>query len=250
MKPYTVAFIFARGGSKGLPRKNLLPVAGKPLVGHAIDAARAVPEVDRVIVSTDDREIADVARSFGAEIPFMRPAELAADNAPETDAWKHAVRTLQELDGGRRLDVFLCVPCTAPLRLPADLVACLRELEHPDTDLVITATEALRNPYYNMVQFDDWGYVNLVIPPERAVTRRQDVPQVYNMTTVAYAAHGEHVLRMKRLFEGRVRMVIIPRERALDIDEALDLELAEFMYRRRGEKSAAGHVAHGRIDVS
>jgi N-acylneuraminate cytidylyltransferase len=163
----------------------------------------------------------------------MRPPELASDHASELDAWRHAVETLEQLDGGRKLDVFLSVPPTAPLRLPCDLEACLQELRKPDTDLVITVSEALRNPYYNMVQFDDWGYTTLVIPPERAVVRRQDVPPVFNMTTVGYAARAEHVLGMTRLFGGKVRMVVVPRERALDIDEALDLEIAECLLRRR-----------------
>jgi CMP-N-acetylneuraminic acid synthetase len=230
LKPHVVAVTFARGGSKGVPRKNLRLLAGRPLLAHAIEAAQAVSSVDRVVVSTDDTEIAEVARRFGAEVPFMRPAELAKDDSPEWLAWRHAVRELQR---SGPLDVLLSVPATSPLRAPADLESCLETLLGSDADVVITVTPAQRNPYFNMVSLED-GLARLCVTPPggRPLYRRQDAPEVFDMTTVGYAVRPRFVLEADSLFEGRVRAVVVPAERALDIDTELELQFAEFLMDR------------------
>jgi N,N'-diacetyl-8-epilegionaminate cytidylyltransferase len=224
MKPYAVAAIFARGGSKGVPRKNIRLLAGKPLIAHAIEKARASHWIDRVIISTDDAEIADVARQYGADVPFMRPPELARDDAPEWLAWQHAIRALQN---EHAMDVFVSVPPTSPLRATADLDACIEKLWTGDADIIITARPAERNPYFNMIVLDDAGNARLVIPPTGRVFRRQDAPVVYDITTVAYAARPAFVLRAAGIFDGRVQAVIVPPERAIDIDTELDFKIAE-----------------------
>ena len=228
-----VAFIFARGGSKGLPRKNLLLLAGKPLIVHSIDVARAIPRVSRVIVSTDDEEIADVARAAGADVPFLRPAELAYDTTPEWMAWQHAVRTVREQGGS--VDVFLSLPPTSPLRVPADVDCCLDAFFSSSADIVITVRAAERNPYFNMVRKEADGTVRLAV--EGIFHRRQDAPALYDMTTVGYVARPDFILKAQRLFEGTVRAVQIPRERALDIDTQFDLDVGNAL---AGTVSAAG----------
>jgi len=230
-KPYVVAAVFARGGSKGIPRKNLRLLGGSTLLARAVSAARAAAGVDRVIVSTDDEEIAAEAARCGAEVPFRRPAELATDEAPEWLAWRHAVRTLEEQDG-RRPDVLVTVPATAPLRAPGDVEQCLRTLVESDADVVITVTPASRNPYFNMVRLDDGNRARLVIESAGGPSRRQDAPAVFDIATVAYAARAAFVLEADGLFAGRVRAVIVPRERALDVDTELDLTMAEFFLSR------------------
>lgn len=220
------AFIFARGGSKGLPGKNIRPLAGKPLIAWSIEHALAVKRIDRVIVSTDSEEIAAVARKYGAEVPFIRPAELARDDSPEWLAWRHALNYLQEKDGVLPT-AMVSLPATAPLRSPLDIENCLDEFEKGDADIVITVSEAHRSPYFNMVKTNEDGTVGLVIPPQSAIARRQDVPVVYDMATVAYAARPEFVLTKNALFEGRVRAVKVPTERAVDIDTLLDFQMAE-----------------------
>jgi CMP-N-acetylneuraminic acid synthetase len=214
-----VAFVFARGGSKGLPRKNLLSLAGKPLIVHSIDVALALPRVRKVVVSTDDLEIAAVARQAGADVPFMRPAELATDTASEWLAWQHAIQTLRA--AGEKIDVLLSLPATAPLRTPADVNCCLDAFFNTSTDLVITVREAERNPYFNMVRSEPDGTMRLVM--ESQFRWRQDAPVMYDMTTVAYVARADFVLKAKWHFDGRVRAVQIPSERALDIDTEFDL---------------------------
>ncbi|MEK7248657.1 MAG: acylneuraminate cytidylyltransferase family protein [Chloroflexota bacterium] len=221
-----VALVCARGGSKGLPGKNIRTLAGKPLIAWAIEAARAVPRVNRVIVSTDSEDIAAAARTAHAEVPFMRPAVLAQDDSPEWLVWRHALNYLKDSDGAYP-DALLVVPTTAPLRSPLDLEHCLDEFETGAADIVITVSAAHRSPYYNMVRVLEGGGVGLVIAPEDEVNRRQDAPTVYDMTTVAYVARPAFVLANNGMFEGRVRQVEVPVERAIDIDTLLDFRIAE-----------------------
>ncbi len=224
-----VAIIPARGGSKGVPRKNIRLLAGKPLIAYAIETARASDLIGRVVVSTDDAEIADVARRYGAEVPFMRPRELAQDDSPEWLTWQHAVRTLRGAEGGSRIDAFVCVSPTSPLRAVEDVDACIRLLLSSDADMVMTVRPAERNPYFNMVALDGGGWARVVIRPERPIHRRQDAPPVYDITTVAYAFRPEFVLRAKTELDGRIKAVVVPSERALDIDTELDFKFAEFL---------------------
>ena len=228
MTPYVVGFIFARGGSKGIPRKNIRPFAGKPLIAYAIQAAAESRFINRVIVSTDDTEIAQVARNYGAEVPFMRPAELAGDTSSEWLAWQHAINEVQK-ENAHPFDVFVSIPATSPLRSTLDIDACVSALLQSDADIVITVKKSERNPYFNMVKLDEQGYAQVVIKTDNSVERRQDSPPVYDVTTVAYAARPDYILQTKSLFEGKVKTVEIPPERALDIDTELDFKIAEFL---------------------
>lgn len=222
----TIAFIFARGGSKGVPGKNIRPLGGKPLIAWSIEHALAVKRIKRVIVSTDSEEIAVVAREYGAEVPFIRPAELARDDSSEWLAWRHALNYLMDTNGALP-EAMVSLPPTAPLRIPLDIENCLNEYEKGDVDIVITVADAHRSPYFNMVKTNANGTVGLVIPPQSAIVRRQDVPAVYDMTTVAYVVKPEFVVAKNGIFDGRVGYVHIPAERALDIDTPLDFRIAE-----------------------
>jgi CMP-N-acetylneuraminic acid synthetase len=221
-----VAFIFARGGSKGLVGKNIRPLGGKPLIAWSIEHAMAVKRIERIIVSTDSEEIAKVARAHGAEVPFMRPAELSGDKSPEWLAWRHALTFLLETSGSLP-DAMVSVPTTAALRLPVDIESCLDQYEKGDADMVITVTDAHRSPYFNMVKANEDGTVGLVIPPQSAIVRRQDAPVVYDMATVCYVANPKFVMTHNATFDGRVKAVHVPTERAIDIDTLLDFQIAE-----------------------
>ncbi len=229
MKPYAVAVIFARGGSKGVVGKNVRLLAGKPLVAYAVETARASAVIERVVVSTDDARIAEIARQYGAEIPFMRPKELAGDDCPEWLAWQHAIRILQDSPGDRDIDVFVSIPPTSPLRIVADVDACIQALLDNKADVVITVTPAHRNPYFNMVSLDAAGYARRVCEPEDTIHTRQGAPEVFDVTTVAYAARPEHVLHASSIFEGKVKAVVVPPERSVDIDTDLDFQFAEWL---------------------
>jgi CMP-N-acetylneuraminic acid synthetase len=221
-----VAFIFARGGSRGLPKKNIRLLGGKPLIAWSIGHALSVKRIERVIVSTDSKEIAAVAKQYGAEVPFMRPAELAQDNSPEWLAWRHALDYLRESSGSLP-KAMVSVPTTAPLRLPLDIEKCLNEYEKGDADMIITITDAHRSPYFNMVKTNADGTVGLVIPPLLAISRRQDAPKVYDVATVCYVAKPEFVMTHQAAFEGRIKAIHVPTERAIDIDTLLDFQIAE-----------------------
>jgi N-acylneuraminate cytidylyltransferase len=224
----TVGFIFARGDSKGVPGKNIRLLGGKPLIAWSIEQALAVNRIQRVLVSTDSAEIAAVARKYGAEVPFMRPEYLAQDTSPEWMAWRHALEYLRDVEGCMP-EIMVSVPTTSPLRLPIDLERCLDEYAIGAADIVVTMTDSHRNPYFNMLTQQADGTVGLVIPPPAGVNRRQDAPTVYDMTTVAYVVNTDFVMRCNSVFEGRVRAVHVPLERALDIDTLLDFQIAEHL---------------------
>ena len=227
-----VALICARGGSRGVPGKNIRMLAGRPLIGWAIEQASAVSRVSRVIVSTDSEEIAGVARAAGAEVPFRRPAELAGDTASEWLVWRHALAFLKETAGAYP-HALLVTPATAPLRSVDDLDSCLNEYERGESDIVVTVTDAHRSPYFNQVTVREDGSVGLVIPSSHDIVRRQDAPVVYDMTTVGYVARPEFVMSTERMFDGRVRRVYVPPARALDIDTPLDFVIAEALMAAR-----------------
>lgn len=227
-----VAFIFARGGSKGLPGKNIRPLGGKPLIAWSIEHVLAVKRIELVIVSTDSEEIAKVARAHGAEVPFMRPAELSGDNSPEWLAWRHALNYLIETSGSLPA-AMVSAPTTAPLRLPIDIDRCLDLFEKGGADMVVTVSDAHRNPYFNMVKTNEDGTVGLVNPPQSALSRRQDAPRVYDMATVCYVANPEFVMKHNAIFDGRVKAVHVPTERAIDIDTLLDFQIAESLLKIR-----------------
>jgi len=230
-----VGFIFARGGSKGILNKNIRLLVGKPLIAYSIEAALRSNYIDRVVVSTDSEKIANVARSFGADVPFIRPSELARDNSPEILAWRHALETLNGADN--RIDVFVSIPPTAPLRSTEDIDDCIRVFLEGETDAVITVRNAARHPSFNMVMLNEQGFANLVLPPDETITRRQDAPKVFDVTTVAYVFRPDFIMKMKSLFDGKIRTVVIPEERAVDIDTELDFQFAEFILgKRTGEK--------------
>jgi len=230
-----VAFIFARGGSKGLPGKNIRPFGGKPLIAWSIQHALAIKRIERIIVSTDSEEIAAVALDFGAEVPFLRPSELARDDSSEWFAWRHALTYIHETTGALP-EVMLSIPATAPLRLADDIEKCLDEFEKGNADMVITVTDAHRSPYFNMVKANDDGTVGLVNPPQSTLVRRQDAPLVYDMATVCYVANPDFVMTHNAIFEGRVRAVQVPVERAIDIDTLLDFQIAESLLKIREKK--------------
>lgn len=218
------AFIFARGGSKGLPGKNIKPLAGKPLLQYSIDTALASDLIEQVFVSTDDQAIAQVAIEGGA-ILIERPVELATDQSPEWLSWRHAVEWATEHYGS--FDGFVSLPATSPLRSQEDVEAAILKRQAEAADICIAVTPASRSPYFNMVKYNEAGFVELVNQPEGEVSRRQDAPKVFDITTVVYATTPEFVLNSYGLFSGKVASIEVPKARAVDIDDIYDFRLAE-----------------------
>jgi N-acylneuraminate cytidylyltransferase len=220
-----VAFIFARGGSKGLPRKNLLPLAGISLLARAIRCAKAARGITRVIVSTDDPEIAEAARSEGAEVPFMRPGELSSDSAREWQAWRHAVDFIEHEPNGKKIDVFVSVPPVCPLRTPQDVNRAVALFNKGNADIVFSVTPA--KPYDSRVQIDPSGAASLTQAPDDAA--RQRTATVYDVVGAVYVTSPAYIRQADSIWGGRNATIEIPRERAVDIDTEMDLRLAELL---------------------
>ncbi len=229
MKRFICAFIFARGGSKGIPQKNIKLLGDKPLIAHAIETGLNSRYINRVAVSTDDQEIAEVARRYGADVPFMRPKYLAQDDSPELLAWRHAATEIEKTSERPKIDIFVSLPPTAPFRSVEDVDACILAYMESDADIVVTVKKASRHPSFNMVTLDENCYAHLVLPVKNKIHRRQDASNMYDMTTVAYVTKPEFILNADSIFDGKVLGVVIPEKRALDIDTALDFEFAEFL---------------------
>ena len=222
-----IALICARGGSKGVPKKNEKLLSGVPLVGWSIRVAQQVKKISRIIVSTDSQDIAKLAKNYGAEVPFIRPSELAQDNSSEWLVWRHAVEYLDSIR--QEYDGLIVVPPTAPLRNADDLEKCIEKYENSDVDIVVTVSEAHRSPYFNMVKINDTGLASLVNDTDKKITRRQDAPTVYDMTTIAYVVNPLFIIEKNSMFEGKVGCVHIPLERSLDIDTMFDFKIAEYL---------------------
>ena len=231
----TYAFVFARGGSKGVPGKNIRNLAVKSLLAHRINLAREIELVDKIFVSTEDKKITRVARKYGANI-IDRPNELARDNTPEWLAWQHAVKWVE--DRGDSFDVFLNLPTTSPLRIKNDINAALMRLDEK-TDVVLTITKAARSPWFNMVRRTNEGFIKILMQNDQTINRRQDTPKIYDLTTVAYVTRPEFIKEANGIFEGRAKGVEIPSERALDIDTELDFKIAEYLMKECRKKGNA-----------
>jgi CMP-N-acetylneuraminic acid synthetase len=229
------AFVFARGGSKGLPNKNIRKLRSKPLVVWSIELAQSLPDVSRVYVSTDSSAIASIGSAYGVEV-INRPSHLASDDVPEWMAWQHAIEWVQ--NRGDSFDVFLTLPPTAPLRNADDVTRCLAALTE-EFDVVVTMTESHRSPWYNMVVKNADGSLDRMIRNSRLIFRRQDAPVTYDLTTVAYVTRPSFVLNARSYWEGRVTGVLIPRLRAIDIDTEEDLFIAEALLSRQVGKEHA-----------
>lgn len=225
--------ICARGGSVGVPGKNIRTLMGKPLIAHSIEQAIAHDGIDHVVVSTDDPKIAEIARAAGAEVPFLRPSELATSTAPKIPVIEHLVDWWEGV--GRSLTTIIDLDPTSPLRSMEDISACLGLMDG-ETDAVITGYLSDKNPYFNMVELDRTGQARLVKDAGGPVSGRQYAPQVYAMNASIYVWHRESLSR--GLWNGRTRLHVMPRERSIDIDSELDFKLVELLMAER----AVGHV--------
>jgi CMP-N,N'-diacetyllegionaminic acid synthase len=227
----TIATICARGGSKGLPGKNIRPFAGKPLIVHTIAHALACPAIDGVYVSTDDERIADVAREAGATVPYLRPAELATDHAGKLPVIEHLVKHLEA--AGERIARVVDLQPTSPLREPADILAALAVANRADRpQLVVSVREAADNPYFNLVEQGADGLVHLSKGNGNA--RRQDTPPVFALNGSIYVWERSALAHaaVQGLWSVRIARYDMPRWKSVDIDDLDDFEYAQWLQAR------------------
>jgi len=222
------AFIFARGGSKGLINKNLKKINKKSLIQYAVDTAKEINEINEIYVSTEDNKIKNEAKRLDVNI-IDRPLDLAKDSSDEWVAWQHAINFLEKR--GKTFDIFVSIPATSPLRKAQDVKKCIKALKN-DVDVVVTATQSGRNPWFNMITKDKNDFSKLVNKGKK-VTRRQDAPKVFDLTTVAYVAKRDFIISSKGIFNGKCKAVLIPKIRAIDIDDQYDFDLAKYLIEKR-----------------
>ena len=218
-----LAVIPARGGSKGLPRKNVLPLAGKPLIAWTLAAAQASTYIDRCILSSDDDEIIATTLAHGGDVPFKRPAHLADDASSTIAVAFHAI---EQLPG---FDILLILQPTSPLRSSNDIDRVLERLVDTNASSCVSVTEPDKSPYwaYSVAENDR---ITAVIDAELAACRRQDLPMTYVLNGAVFAARIPW-LQQQRGFVGNDTVAhVMPRERSLDIDSQLDLQLCEAVY--------------------
>jgi len=214
-----LAVIVARGGSKTLPRKNLLPLGGRPLIGWSIRAALNAASVSRVIVSTDDPEIAAVARAEGADVPFMRPAHLASDDATSIDVMTHA---LQNLPG---YEAAVLLQPTSPFRSASDIEAGFALFRLSGAPSCTSVCPVEESPYL-MYQVDPMARLQRVVPIPKGGLRRQDLPQVAILNGALYYVSVDRFLKDETLVHENAVGYLMPRSRSIDIDDARDLKIA------------------------
>ena len=222
--------ICARGGSVGVPGKNIRNLCGKPLIGWTIEQAFASKTTDQVFVSTDSEDIARVARSYGAQVPFLRPAELATSTAGKLPVIQHLVNWVEAHHGP--VSTIVDLDPTSPLRDTADIQTCFSMLD-ADTDVVITGYEADKNPYFNMVELKSNGFYERVCLPDKEVLGRQAAPKVFAMNASIYAWH-RHSLSSSLWDSPKIRLHVMPRERSIDIDHDIDFELVALLMKKKG----------------
>ena len=226
MNVQVVGVITARGGSKGIPGKNLRPLCGKPLLQYTVESALAAERLSRVIVSTDDDAIADLARRCGAEAPFLRPASLAQDDTPTLPVLQHAANWL--IAQGEPLDAICLLQPTCPVRPPGLIDECIRKLIESGADSVVTMSPVpdKYHPYWTYLETAD-GFLKLTTGADSPTPRRQDLPPAFHRDGAVYVTRRDVLLEQSSLYGNRVAGVITDASMKVNIDTWDDWRRAE-----------------------
>lgn len=225
-----ICTIGARGGSKGVPNKNIRPLLGKALLAYTIEQALETELFEHVLVTTDSDEIARAAERFGAEAWFRRPGELATNEASKLPAIRHAV-VQAEARYKVLYDVVVDLDVTSPLRLVDDIHGAYNQFLEDGNDVLITGTPSRKSPYFNMVEICE-GRVQLLKPSTRPIVRRQDAPKCYDMNASVYVWKRDVLMREDSLFLPNTGLYVMPQERSVDIDTETDFAFVEFLMHR------------------
>ncbi|MBF0570619.1 MAG: acylneuraminate cytidylyltransferase family protein [Candidatus Omnitrophica bacterium] len=222
--------IAARGGSKGVKNKNIRELCGKPLIAHSIDQAKRWAGAKRIVCSTDSPAIAEVAKAYGAQVPFMRPAEFATDTAGKIDVLRHAWLESERVFG-ERYDMLLDLDATAPIRKIEDIEGVYQLFLKSQADVVTTGTLARKSPYFNMLEEATDGYCYLSKKPQQPILRRQDAPKVYDLNASIYVYRREYLLdkKIRSSTQGRTLIWTMDDTSAFDIDREVDFLFVEYL---------------------
>lgn len=218
--------ICARGGSKGVPGKNIRLLLGKPLIAYSVEQAIESTLFDKIAVSSDSDEILDAAKKYGADVLIKRPDELAGDSAGKLEAIRHAVLEA-ERQLGKKYDTFVDMDATSPLRIVEDIKNAVALLEDNNISSVMTATPARHSPYFNILELSENGEVFISKKPRTAVLSRQSSPKCYDMNASIYVWAREPFLSEPSCFYPNTKLLIMPDNRSVDIDSELDFTIVE-----------------------
>lgn len=223
-----LALIPARSGSKGLKDKNIMNLNGKPLMVYTIEAAREAGVFDEIMVSTDSEVYAKIAMTHGAKVPFLRPSELATDDASTWDVARDVIRAYEEL--GKKFDTVAVLQPTSPLRRAADIQAGYKTLVERDANLVVTVCEAEHSPLWSNILPEDLSLAGFLDP---AVVKapRQSLKKYYRINGALYIVKTSHLMKNSDLYDHRSYAVVMPKERSVDIDDRVDFLVAESLMR-------------------
>lgn len=223
----------ARGGSKGVPRKNIRPLAGKPLLAWSCAAALACPQIDRLVISSDDAEIIQVAKQWGCEAPFVRPQDLASDHAVAIDVALHVLATLPE-----HYDFMVWLQPTSPFRTGDDITACLNLCVERQASSCVSVSPTAKTPFWTFFHKED-GRLQPILGPEALLLNRQDLPQTYALNGAIYVAKTHWLKAGRQFMDADSLAYIMPQERAIDIDTETDFLLATLLMDRLASTSKA-----------
>ncbi len=236
--------IGARGGSRGLPGKNIRPLLGKPLIAWSIEQAHQIAAIDHVLVSTDSPDIAEVARLHGADAPFLRPADLATSQVAKFPVWQHALPEAERFYG-KRFDILVDLDCTCPLRNPTDVAGAIDRLRRDrerGVDMVMGVADAPRNPYFNILEAAADGRLHVSKALPGNVVSRQAAPRVFTHAGNFYVMTADYLRRCQSLLEGHVEGYEVDNDMAFDIDDELGYGIVELLMRRRLDAAAVTPV--------
>lgn len=228
-----LAIIPARGGSKGLPGKNIKELCGKPLIAWCIEVAKACSSIDRVVVSTDDEDIAKVAKKYRAEVPFMRPTELASDTASTIDVILHAIDWFEKYENCQPAHILLLQP-TSPLRTVEDIEGAIQTLKDKNARAVVSVCETDHHPWWSNTLPEDDCMKNF-LRPEILNKRRQDLPVFYRLNGAIYLAEADYLLKHNGFFGSDTFAYKMPKECSVDIDSEIDFKLAALLFEEQGK---------------
>ena len=225
-----LAIIPARGGSKGIPKKNVKLLAGKPLIAWTIQEAKKSKYIDRLILSSEDEEIIRIAKEWGCEVPFVRPAELAKDDTPGIEPVLHAMKALDE-----KYDYVVLLQPTSPLRLVDDIDRCIETCVSSSAPSCVSVTEVNQHPYL-MYKIDKKGSLEPFRDQKNEIHRRQDLPLVYILNGAVYVSKTNRIEKTRAFVMPETIAYIMPKERSYDIDTELDFNICEFLISIRSQR--------------
>ena len=223
-----LAIIPARGGSKGLPGKNIKELCGKPLIAWSIKQAKSCSDIDRVVVSTDDNQIALAAEKYGAKAPFVRPVELANDTASTIDVIFHAINWFKEHEDFQAEYILLLQP-TSPLRSGKDIDGAIQTLKDKDARAVVSVCETDHHPLWSNILPEN-GNMKDFLRPEILNKLRQDLPVFYRLNGAIYLAESDYLLAHNGFFGPNTFAYKMPKSRSVDIDSDLDFKLSQLLF--------------------